>query len=148
MDYFHGATLVHGVGVKDKGSVTLGSYIALDNYDLDGTQAVIGKNGYTTMHEYPHYRQSQEYGLLYLFKVGLPSVVGDAKWTEHDANQRATNYFHEVDNSFNWQSDPTSRYMFYQGILQIQNGLNIHYSFLEVLWVATAISYENWNEPW
>ena len=70
------------------------------------------------MHEYGHYLQSQEYGLGYLFSVGVPSLISakDAgrriiynedlsvnnvntisshriKWYETSANAKAYNYF-------------------------------------------------------
>ena len=98
------------------------------------------------MHEYGHYLQSQEYGPLYLFKVGLPSAKGNGKWTEHDANMRAASYFHGVDNNFTWEDKPT-----------LYRHLNINsyranwieyplFFFGGPLGMAT-ISYENWTNP-
>ena len=60
------------------------------------------------MHEYGHYLQSQEYGFLYLYVIGLPSLISAKKdkdnshtsfWTEVDASARAAKYF----NITNWE---------------------------------------------
>ena len=60
------------------------------------------------MHEYGHYLQSQEYGLGYLFSVGVPSLISamnskrmneppfsthSLSWMERSANRKAKEYF-------------------------------------------------------
>ena len=60
------------------------------------------------MHEYGHYLQSQEYGLGYLFSVGVPSLISAMNskrineapfsthrisWMERSANRKAKEYF-------------------------------------------------------
>lgn len=109
VEYYGGATFVQGGG-SGRGSVTLGSYINLARYDIDGIQGddevqvgVFGEGGYTFMHEYGHYIQSQEMGFLYLFKVGIQSING-ADWTEHDANLRASQYFFQNE-GFRWNEN-------------------------------------------
>ena len=100
--YFHGATAVLGAGARG-GSVTLGSFISLSHSDEEAHVGV-GPGSYTFMHEYGHYLQSQRNGFSYLFKYGIPSILG-SQWTEWDANQRAANYFSKIDSSFMWRSE-------------------------------------------
>jgi hypothetical protein len=60
-------------------------------------------NNWLFQHEYGHYLQSQEMGLSYLFRVGLPSLMSASEHTglhdfrrfEQDANRRAFLYFNE-----------------------------------------------------
>jgi hypothetical protein len=100
VEYYGGATAVKGAGIGG-GAVTLGSFISLSNTNLDREANVgVGPGSYTFMHEYGHYLQSQRNGFSYLFKYGLPSIMG-AEWTEWDANQRAANYFNKRE-GFNW----------------------------------------------
>ena len=62
------------------------------------------------MHEYGHYLQSQDYGLGYLFSVGVPSLISAMNsekineapfsthrlsWMERSANRKAKEYFGE-----------------------------------------------------
>jgi hypothetical protein len=99
VQYYGGATFIEGGG-WGTGSVSLGSFISLGK-DGEVTVGTVGPGGYTFMHEYGHYLQSQEMGPLYLFKVGIPSATG-AIWTEHDANLRAANYFEKRNTDFAW----------------------------------------------
>jgi hypothetical protein len=99
IEYYGGATFVKGGGIG--GSVTLGSYINLSGNDDQANVGVFGDGGFTFMHEYGHYLQSQKYGFIYLTKVGIPSATG-ASWTELDANFRASKYFKEFEN-FDWE---------------------------------------------
>jgi hypothetical protein len=101
VEHYGGATAVKGSGIG-WGSVTLGSYISLSGKDPQANVG-FGDGSYTFMHEYGHYLQSQRNGFSYLFKYGLPSIMG-AEWTEWDANQRAANYFNKRE-GFNWDSN-------------------------------------------
>lgn len=121
--YFDGATYLINESSAKRDGITLGSYINInirDKYDKNRYEP----NGKFTpindplfMHEYGHYLQSQQMGLKYLFKVGIPSiksaknsevieeyngqkVKNSDKLTTHDifgiemdANRRAAAYF-------------------------------------------------------
>jgi RHS repeat-associated protein len=109
VEYFHGATFVVGATRGGK-ALTLGSYISISPVQEDEQANItIGEGGYTTMHEYGHYLQSQISGPLYLAKYGLPSALG-AVWTEIDANTRSAAYFHKINPSFNWVQIPGNKY--------------------------------------
>ncbi len=99
VEYYHGATVT--INKNTSSSVALGSYLTLGKGDPEH-ELGIGAGSYTTMHEYGHYLQSQDYGPIYLFKVGLQSSIGNAHWTEKDANYRSAVYFNSIDKSFNW----------------------------------------------
>lgn len=45
----------------------------------------------TFRHEFGHYLQSRQCGWIYLFKIGLPSLILQG-WTETDADLRSDNY--------------------------------------------------------
>jgi RHS repeat-associated protein len=98
VDFWGGATFSHTN--YEGGSITLGNNILLSNSDPE-TNMVAGPGGYTTMHEYGHYLQSQRSGFSYLFKYGIPSGFKDRDWTEHDANPGASRYFNKH-YGFNW----------------------------------------------
>ncbi len=103
VEYLYGATYVIGLP-KGGEAFTLGSFINIspNSEDPNGESEIkIGKGGYTTMHEYGHYLQSQRNGPLYLLKYAIPSYH-DAIWTEIDANSRAANYFSKADPNFQW----------------------------------------------
>lgn len=91
VNYYGGATFISGAGVG--GSVSLGNFISLASTDNDpeANFGVFGPRGYTFMHEYGHYLQSQEYGPLYLIRIGL-NTTSASGWTERDANIRSANY--------------------------------------------------------
>jgi hypothetical protein len=145
VDYFHGATFVVGA-TRGGNAVTLGSYISISPVREDNQANIrIGQGGYTTMHEYGHYIQSKKSGPLYLFKYGLPSALGDADWTELDANTRSAAYFHKIDPSFNWVQTP-SRYRTLAD--RVYNPRWFEYPlFLTGIGNILIIS-KNWNEPW
>ena len=86
-----------GATVGNRG-ITLGSYIA------GGNSIEADPNNSLFQHEYGHYLQSQEMGLAYLAKVGIPSIrsaivsgPGEHKYRsfEQDANLRAFKYFNK-----------------------------------------------------
>lgn len=96
--YGYGVTAVD-MGL-DGGAITVGNYTA-------------GPSGYTAdwrdhlfVHEYGHYVQSQHWGPLYLFSVGIPSLQSAIlqtsnpssprhhdRWFEADASYKAMSYF-------------------------------------------------------
>jgi hypothetical protein len=100
VDYFGGATFSSGAGWG--GSVSLGHNIALGD-DTEANFGVFGPGGYTFMHEYGHYLQSQEYGLLYLPRIG-GNTLSESGWTERDANLRSANYLSNPKNGVNFTS--------------------------------------------
>lgn len=68
------------------------------------------KNNQLYIHEYGHYIQSQRWGPIYVFSIGLPSLISairdekipydpynasthDYFWTEYRANRNAAKYF-------------------------------------------------------
>ena len=114
VDYLGGATFVTNEGRKKTGrqGVTLGNYVNIDMHgeinDNNFTNYVITNQLF--MHEYGHYIQSQRWGLIYLFSIGLPSIISaslnkpllndpynasthDYFWTEYHANRNAAEYF-------------------------------------------------------
>jgi hypothetical protein len=92
VDFWGGATFSHTN--YSSGSLTLGNNILLNNSSPE-TNITAGPGGYTTMHEYGHYIQSQRNGFSYLFKYGIPSGPKNRDWTELDANLRASRYFNK-----------------------------------------------------
>jgi hypothetical protein len=100
VDYWGGATFSYH---KYNGSsISLGNNILLADSD-PWNQLVPNDKGYTAMHEYGHYIQSQANGFAYLFKHGIASA-GGASWTELDANLRASRYFDKHYN-FDWDQN-------------------------------------------
>lgn len=100
VQYYGGATFTSNP--RFSSSVTLGSFINLGE-DGQANVGTLGDGGYTFMHEYGHYLQSQEMGIIYLSKVGLASITGST-WTELDANFRAAEYFNGQQ-GFMWDPD-------------------------------------------
>lgn len=120
VEYLGGATFVINENWNDDGEqgITIGNYI---NIDMDSTipddkrfaDYVIGDNLF--MHEYGHTIQSKRWGPLYLFSIGLPSLVSqwfnNMNWFEHDhnyfyseiwANRNALIYFSDEYGAINW----------------------------------------------
>ena len=146
VEYFHGATYVVGAA-RGGNAVTLGSYISISPVREDDQANIrIGEGGYTTMHEYGHYLQSQKSGLLYLFKYGIPSAFGDADWTEIDANTRSAPYFHEIDLSFNWVQITGNRYRMLAE--RVYNPKWFEYPMFLTGIGIPIITAKNWSEPW
>jgi len=145
VDYFHGATYVVGA-TRGGNAVSLGSYISISPIqDDDQAHIRIGEGGYTTMHEYGHYLQSKKSGPLYLLKYGIPSALGDADWTEHDANTRAANYFQKIDPNFSWVQT-SSRYRTLAD--KVHNPRWFEYPlYISPIGLALIIA-KNWSEPW
>ena len=104
IDYLYGATVVT-YNVGGWGAVTLGSYINGDN------NLKADPNNYLFQHEYGHYIQSQNFGISYLSRYGIPSglnCMGHKKHKYHpaeqDANIRAFKYFNKyIDNYTGWK---------------------------------------------
>ena len=95
VDYLHGATV--SKHHNDKwGGFTFGSYILGDN-SIEARD-----DNDLFQHEFGHYLQSQEFGLLWLFgfavESGISAIANDyyrhnAFYTEQDANARSLKYF-------------------------------------------------------
>ncbi len=118
VEYYHGATyLINEKSSHEKWGITLGNFINI-NDPCEMPRNEKGKfdpihpvqednNQYLYLHEYGHYLQSQDYGLSYLFVIGLPSLASTVKaksnesykhqdfWGEKNANRRAWGYFSE-----------------------------------------------------
>ena len=58
-----------------RGGISLGHYIFLNEKYWDG-------DGDSELHEYGHGRQSLYLGPLYLFVIGIPSILWAAWWNE------------------------------------------------------------------
>ena len=101
VQYFGGATFSRSTW--NGGSISLGHNILLQDND-DQANITVGPGGYTFMHEYGHYLQSQSNGFSYLFKYGIPSAFKNREWTERDANFRAAGYFNNF-NGYNWREN-------------------------------------------
>jgi RHS repeat-associated protein len=105
VDYKYGATVLR-TNSGDWGGVTLGSYIIGNN------SIRADANNPLFQHEYGHYLQSQEAGLLYTIKYAFPSILSAASakrlgndhqyfFSEQDANARAFKYFTNNIEGFN-----------------------------------------------
>jgi RHS repeat-associated protein len=146
VDYFHGATYVVGA-TRGGNAVTLGSYISISPISDDEQAHIrIGEGGYTTMHEYGHYLQSKKSGPLFLYKYGIPSALGDADWTEIDANTRSAAYFHKIDASFDWVQVPGDRYRMLAD--RVYNPRWFEYPLFITAIGIPFIAAKNWTEPW
>ena len=92
IEYYDGATVITN-NDSDWGAVTLGSYIC-GNSSLKADP-----NNSLFQHEFGHYLQSQEMGLAYLGRVGIPSLFSSHDHKHHpieiDANRRSFMYFNK-----------------------------------------------------
>ena len=101
--YYGGATAVESYS-SGWGGFTLGSYINGN----EGLQA--DPNNSLFQHEYGHYLQSQKFGIFYMQKFAIPSLLdtwgnGDhhLHFAEQDANSRAFTYFNKhIENYTGW----------------------------------------------
>lgn len=86
VDYLGGATFC----IKENGSsgsVSLGNYI---NADLSGNyEGSITKHA-VLMHEYGHTFDSREMGPMYLFTIGIPSIISASNYKETEVNGIST----------------------------------------------------------
>lgn len=81
--------------------VSLGSFVELwDGHWLNDSDKGLVLSNQLCMHEFGHTADSQRFGPLYLFIIGLPSLIsamgkGDHNvfWTEIRANRHAKRYF-------------------------------------------------------
>ena len=100
VQFYGGATVSSGNHWGQGGAVALGSFIT------GGQSLRADPNNVLFQHEYGHYRQSQRWGPIYLFGVGLPSIWSANKarndpshihnnfWAEQNANKRGFEYFY------------------------------------------------------
>lgn len=89
--------------IKELGcmGVSLGSFVELwDGHWLNDSEKGLVLSNQLCMHEFGHTADSQRFGPLYLFVIGLPSLIsamgkGDHNvfWTEIRANRHAKRYF-------------------------------------------------------
>ena len=113
VDFIGGATYVINEHWKRGGSqgVSLGNIINIDRHGMilhegeKGTFKDFVTSNHLFMHEYGHYMQSQRWGILYLFSMGIPSLTNciydrihrtdthDTYYTETSANRNAKRYF-------------------------------------------------------
>ena len=106
VEYFGGATYCineNSSSVEDCDGMTLGNFIQIrDHGDVNGKFEDYMKTACdgTYLHEYGHTIQGRNWGLLYLFAVGLPSLINAAGdkphekyWCERWASRRAKKYF-------------------------------------------------------
>jgi RHS repeat-associated protein len=106
ISYLYGATAVT-YNVGGWGAITLGSFINGDN------QLRADPCNHLFQHEYGHYIQSQNFGIFYLSRYGIPSglnCLGDKNHDNHpveqDANIRAFKYFNKyIDSYSGWDFD-------------------------------------------
>jgi hypothetical protein len=110
VEYFNGATVMQTNWMN--GGVTLGS-----NITISYTSGEINSDNTLLLHEYGHYLDGMRWGPIYLFAIGIPSIISasgselittwngnevsnpyrlythDVYWTERRANRRAAKYF-------------------------------------------------------
>ena len=108
VDYYGGATYCtneNSSSVKTERGVTIGNYINIDiNDEINKpfyTYMTTAHNG-IYMHEYGHTLQGRNYGVAYLFCIGVPSLRSAAshddhknQWYEREASAYARRYFGE-----------------------------------------------------
>ena len=118
---YDGATIIKShskdvFGIAGSG-VTLGCYIVGNN------TIKAAPNNSLFQHEYGHYRQSQEFGWLYLPKCGIPSLFSKSPHNSHpveqDANIRGYEYFKNKTPNFKWDNSnkiyPNSKKLTWNG---------------------------------
>jgi len=111
VDYLGGATYVTDENYKGNypGGITIGSYININNEGvITGNFVDYVLSNPIYMHEYGHTIDSRNYGLSYLFAIGIPSLdsangseslsgppfsTHRGYWTEKRANYFAKKYF-------------------------------------------------------
>ena len=158
VEYYDGATVMSGNFYGRTGeAVTLGCYI--NGYSTLSANP----NNHLFQHEYGHYLQSQEMGIAYLNRVGIPSAFSNHNHkfhpVEQDANRRAFLYFNkhidgfykteeDMNNEWGWDFDNNplnvdGSYTFGQYVdykdaddLKLLEGLSIH---------ASLIDYYGWT---
>ncbi len=95
VDYFGGATLINfNDNSGEMWGLTLGPFINSKNIDIENEMF---------RHEFGHTLQSQRWGLLYPFFIGLPSLISASsspdkhkiRWYEREANRYAYKYYHK-----------------------------------------------------
>ena len=102
VDYFGGVTYATKENASRENGVSIGNYINInirDDITGDFDDYVLTHPMY--MHEYGHTIDSRAWGPLYLFSIGIPSIISAGKhdgehyrfWTERRANRRAEKYF-------------------------------------------------------
>ncbi|MDR2423293.1 MAG: RHS repeat-associated core domain-containing protein [Prevotellaceae bacterium] len=108
VDFFGGATFATDEKAKSNWGITLGNYCNMriqGEITGDFDDYVISSPLY--MHEYGHTIQSRQWGIAYLFAIGISSLISagtsqrildnlsthDVYWTETQANRRAAKYF-------------------------------------------------------
>lgn len=103
--YKYGATVLKTYN-GNWGAFTQSNYIIGDN-TIEASEY-----NYLFQHEYGHYIQSQQYGLLYYGTFAIPSLIDASSKrdhnlfkTEQDANIRALEYFNDKLENFNPQTD-------------------------------------------
>ena len=113
VDQLYGATTITTKGILgNKGECIGKGALFGDNWGITIGNTIIGGNNLAAdpnnrffQHEYGHYLQSQDFGPLYLFGVGLPSLSSHGNdhptaCVELDANYRAFNYFNRYVEGF------------------------------------------------
>ena len=158
VEYYDGATVMSGNFYGRTGeAVTLGCYI--NGYSTLSANP----NNHLFQHEYGHYLQSQEMGIAYLNRVGIPSAFSNHNHkfhpVEQDANRRGFLYFNkhidgfykteeDMNNEWGWDFDINplnvdGSYTFGQYVdykdaddLKLLEGLSIH---------ASLIDYYGWT---
>ena len=159
ISYLYGATAVT-YNVGGWGAITLGSFINGDN------QLRADPCNHLFQHEYGHYIQSQEMGLAYLGRVGIPSglngLTHDASAhnvypIEVDANRRAFLYFNKYidgfytsgeDNNLNqrWNFAENPLYKDYKGFVDYHDPIKMA-EIKNMLIHANPIDYAAWLLP-
>jgi hypothetical protein len=101
VDYLGGATFATNENTSNGPGLSLGNYINIDiDHEITGNFDDYVLSNPMYMHEYGHTIDSRNFGLSYLFAIGIPSLISAAGsgdhstyWTETRANERAAKYF-------------------------------------------------------
>jgi RHS repeat-associated protein len=113
VDYYDGATVVTGKNTYLAWNLA-GQAVALGSYIIGGRDLEASPENGLFRHEYGHYIQSQDVGLAYLPKFGIPSFFSsgdhDLHPVEQDANIRAFEYFEDFRDEWSFAAFPIVGY--------------------------------------
>ncbi len=144
VDYAYGATVLQ----TNKSNFEFGA-ITLSNYIIGNRQMEANADNRWFQHEYGHYLQSQEMGLGYLSRVGIPSLMSAGiddnnhsfQLFEQDANRRAFIYFNENVEGFYQTRDQYS----INQLFTIKKGWNFQENPLDINHTGESGKYYNFH---
>ena len=111
--FFDGATFVIRDSRSKEDGLTLGNFININSPDgvpVDHSGHFAPYLNTLYMHEYGHYLQSQEYGWLYLTKIGIPSLKSAMKYRNKNINENPEAYEWIYNYDYTYPDNPDGTY--------------------------------------